>query len=799
MKKYIRNMFKPIYVFAVGLLVSLLAFGSTFFLDQPQRYLNRDPAASATDMISTVSCIIHNTGAHREATPTNPNPPAYEALIDIESCRPNSAGSENTTPSYTRYWVQPEYTNGVLFVKAWAIDTPRLAYIYAQIQAGSSEQPPFGQWTVDWCTERLATESQSLISSDPCARKGHVTISADGTYSMYYREEISGSQLAFTKQTKGYVNSSQTSGAGKYFERFNDNSDNDRNGHFSFNNNALLDRLNGSEVCKDPRRDGNLKRAVWEAWLYDPQTQERVAYNGGFPVKQRNGSSIGWAGFEGVRLAGQSNPEIAGEFVRMDSVGGVYTAFGSYGKLIKNTNSILPNGLQDIDKLILRTRLRKSAFGSLTSVIDNSSGSAEEQFVLLYWDHTNSRFEIIARDKYSSGPAMGREFVDISPTIPMSPSQFLTYSQTDDRPWERRMWAFQMGSNNQFVIQMADNDVGQNRNGRFYPTVKNTNEIKVFRQIQTNVVPGSSDAPSEDLVCIGKCPRPNGNSTGAPLTLEADYEFAVNDPRVTQLYRYNNATGNLTINSFPVRFETQHINRNNIDTGRSDLWLGTFVTSNQLAGLQCRDGFCVWDTVGYDRKNSANTFGDLDLTSYYNWNTGPERWQRFSGVKDSQGRIVAIQEPLMLTYSAPNETQFGRYANKKVAVRYPGNGQLWLPGRCENTTNVNLQTSASCSQTNEVFIHDFIIPTELGARGRVRDSQNREYLVKWARQGVYYPQHTNPNACAVSDIQTDFVRAANFELPTESVWRNPRPLIGPATNNALANPSPRYINGMPVN
>ena len=168
---------KPAYIAAGSLLFSMLAVGSAFFLNQPQRYLNRDPAANATDVISTLSCIIHHTGAHFEATPSNPNPQPYEALIDIESCRPNSAGSENTTPNYTRYWVQPEYANNELKVKAWAIDTPRLGYILATVQAGATERPPFGQWTVDWCTERLSNET--LLATDPCARKGHVTISSD--------------------------------------------------------------------------------------------------------------------------------------------------------------------------------------------------------------------------------------------------------------------------------------------------------------------------------------------------------------------------------------------------------------------------------------------------------------------------------------------------------------------------------------------------------------------------------------------------------------------------------------------
>lgn len=792
-----KNHSKKKILAVAGFGLALTAFAASMFLNQTQRYINRDTAANATDVISTMSCIINYSGAHLEATVSNPSPSGYEVLIDVESCRPNAAVSENTVPTFTRYWIEPQYLNDELLVKAWSIGTQRQGYIFAKIQAGIDTKPPFGQWSVDWCTERLPNEPQALMESDPCARKGHITISADQNYSLFYREELSGSQTIFEKFTKGFINTSSTVGGGKYFEKFNESDSTIRMGTFAFADGALLDELNGNQICKDPRSDGDMKRTVWEAWLYDPATEQRISHNGGFPVKQLNGNQLGWAGFEGVRLNGSSTPTTSGQFIRQDSIGGVYTAFGSYGKLVKNTNTITPNGIKDLDKLILRTRLKKDAFSDFNSLVNTSTNSDFEQSVLFYWDHSVGKFTFIARDKYSSGALVGKEYVDIEP-IAMSPSEFLSYAQTDDRPWERRMWAFQIGSNNQYVIQLADNDIFTFKDGRNYPTPKPINEIKVFRQIQTNVVPGSADAPTTDLVCIGKCPRPNDSTSGAPLTLEADYDIDKNDPRVTtDLFKYDNSTGNLTIEGHPVWYKPEHIFRNGIDRSREDLWLGTFVTPAQLSGLECQNGFCVWDTVGYERRDGANTFGDMGLSSYYNWNTGPNRWQRFSGVKDSNDRVVAINEPLMLTYNAPDEPEFGRYGNKKISVRYPGNGQLWLPGRCENITNPNAVPSSGCNQENEVYIHDFVIPTEKGPRGKVSDTDGKEYLVKWARQGVYFPSHSNPTACDAATIRSRFDQARSLELPTAVTWINPRPQMAdvPIINNVTG---PKYINGESV-
>jgi hypothetical protein len=419
----------------------------------------------------------------------------------------------------------------------------------------------------------------------------------------------------------------------------------------------------------------------------------------------------------------------------------------------------------------------------------------------LNWDHTEGKFVLLAKDKFSAGADTGREFVDVTPRVKLSPAEYLALAQSGARTFERRIWAFQMGSNNQFVIQLADNDRADPANGN--PAIKEISDIKVFRQIQTNVVPGSDDAPTEGLVCIGKCPRPNNAQIGAKLTLQAVYSFPSTDPRTTQLYNFDNSTGDLTVDGLPVRFEVDSINRDGIDTQREDLWLGTFVTPDQLSSLNCARGdpaqqhLCQFDTAGYERRNEpGQTFGDLELEYYYIWSTGPYRWQRFSGVKDSQGQVVPINEPLMLTYAAPNDAEFGRYANKRVSVRYPGNGQLWLPGRCENITNPSAATSATCGGANEAFIHDFIIPTDTGPRGRVVDAAGKEYLVKWTRQGVFYPEHTNPNACRTTGIQARFEEARSLPLPSSRDWNNPRASLGAAPVAGSTPSNPKYVNGV---
>jgi hypothetical protein len=120
-----------------------------------------------------------------------------------------------------------------------------------------------------------------------------------------------------------------------------------------------------------------------------------------------------------------------------------------------------------------------------------------------------------------------------------------------------------------------------------------------------------------------------------------------------------------------------------------------------------------------------------------------------------------------------------------------------LPGRCENITNPTSPTSSGCNQTNEVHIHDFVIPTDKGPRGKVLDAEGKEYLVKWARQGVYYPTHSNPSACDAPLVKNNFSQADNLILPTVNSWNNPRIVMSnvPTTTGSAG---PKYINGEAV-
>jgi hypothetical protein len=809
------------YSLFAGIFFVLTAAIAATYLTQNQTQVNRDPAANATDMISSISCILRSMAPHQEATAQTPNPEPYLALVDNALCDPGTASGSGSVPNYTRYWVKPTFQQGTLSVEAWSLTTNRSGFIKATMKNGVTDRPPFGEWSVDWCIERVPTEGS--YETDPCAKKGHASIKVNGEYALYYRREASGSWTPYDKTSIGKVSQSKEDGYGKYVERKNDSTEanNNNSGYFAFAKGALKDVANGSPSCKDPRAEAaGMRRQLWEAWLYDPTTKEVMAEDtdeaAGFPVVKVGTSQTGWAGYEGVRLQGEKASQQSGTFKRLNGDNAVYTAFGSHGVLIKYINSKLEGGLAALDKTVLQANLFRNAFSDTlfdgAEYTPSTSNPWEDQSkVLYYWDHAAQKFVFFARNASANGRD-GDTYYTFPEPYRWSIAELLAkmrqsarvadpgvYSTDNDnyRNYERSIWGFMRGSDIDHWIVLADRDIS-------YPAAPlDVDEVFVKRLTQVKVTPGSSDAPTEDLVCIGKCPRYNGD---AKLQLETQWDFSTTDARVTDYYSLQ-SNGDLTLNAATdkkIIYTADNINRNGIDTTRTDLWLDAFVPKSQLDKLRCQDGnsYCSYDTVmpGNSKIDAGKeTLGVRGLDYYYVWNTGPQRYQKFNGLK-KDGVPVVMRPSKTLIYSVPDDQAYGSYAGLKTALKYVGAGQLWTPGRCINVASGG-PVSTACDQSNEVYMHDFIIP-DSETLGKVTDLSDKQFLVKWARQGMWYPLHASgDNACNTGSINSALALAADLTMPSLQIWTNPRGTSG--DGNMLdrwpevpADAVPRYIQGV---
>lgn len=795
---------RKFYWLALGGFLSVaVAAGLSAYQDDKQQFYNKDSAQNATDTISTLSCILNQTGAAQETASSS----AYAVWVNEDRCRAGSIGESDSAVNLSRYWVEQELVGNTIKIKWWeygdALNGERPTYASAEIFKGAEEggSNPFGVWSVNWCVSHLAGEMAGRTGDEACHQRGHVTITDTNQYSLYFKKIASGSIAAYDKLTSGNIAQNKQSGFGKFKETLANGSV--REGSFGFSDGALKQTYNGANSCKSPDVNSpNALHQIWDGWLYNTSTEERIVNaNGPFAVKRVSDGAVAWASHEGVRFPGDPSSEISGTFVRAEGTDTTQLeAFSNAGVLIRRTPNKLPNGLQDIDNLKLRFKVRRDAFAdSLFAAVNNyvaPSSPQSTQYVVGYWSQASGpegEFIFTGYDISAKG-ITGKNFRDYTTPIKFTVGELVLAMQSAGRTYERSVWTFLIGSNQEYYLQLADSvevpvGVGVPPS---YASPALTIPL-VYRLDQIRVVPGSADAPTEPLICIGKCPRPPvSGSAGPSLDLEERSNWIKTDFSALPTYTFD-SSGNLKVSGINVAYD--EINKNGIDISRDDLWLNNFIPQSELSKLSCRGNteYCNFDTRLPTSTTSGETAGPImGVNETYAWSTGPYRWTKFGGLKKADGTVVRIDQPLDLFYDVPDEAIYGAAKGRRVALQYPGNGKLWMPGRCENIGGGT--ASRDCSGTTEIYINDFIIPYDV-TKGVVQDTQGNRYLVKWTRKGIYYPNHPDPNACTSSSVVAKFNEGDALSLPDASVWVNPREALGAFP--AGADPTQaRYIDGL---
>jgi hypothetical protein len=780
-----------------GGVIAAVALSSAYKADR-QYEVNRDSPTIASDVISTMSCYLSKLKVEEVLASSGvDNPPAYAAWMDVEACKSagNVAndGSTVTPPAYDQLWVQPSRENGVIKVKLWGktnTDTGfRNVHMAATIRGGVDLAPPFGDWDIDWCVERLA--------GNTCYKKGHIRVSPTA-YQLYY--DFSGSGQPYTIRSSGVVSADKLSGQGRYVELRNNNDALTTQGHFAFTSGALSDVTNDVPTCKNPSRTApGVLSSVWEGWLYDKDSGEKVRMNGGFPVQNVSTKEAGWAGFDGVRLQGTGNAATSGTFKRVGagSDNTEYTAFGSFGKLIKITNESF-TGLEKIDGLVLRPRLVESAFLPADGFTPRNS----RQKVLMYWSEAESKFVITHRD---AGTAANEKFVPLTTPVKKTVTEYLALLRSSQSN-EYRIWAWQFGASNDFVIHLADLS-------NKYVAVASS-DVKIYKLNQSQVTPGNG--PTENLYCVGRCLDDVSVGGAAVPTVKGDYDRLKTDV-LNKPYTYDNVSGDFKRGTLDVDFTKVDKDWASMSydplSPPSNAWMGMFVEQSKLNSMTCtvsspNDSFCQYNrglpTGSARNANGGN--GEEHIDTYYVWDTGTNRWNKFAGIKNPAGQTVQFDEPLILTYRASDNAEFGSFRNKVATIKYPGEGRLWLPGSCKNVGDMTAITSAACNNPDssrathkglERWIHEFNIPYAENTSGMVKGANGTEYLVKWTRKGTYYPQI---NASQCTGLQSQLQTASQRVMPDASAWVNP---MNPASSNYIGtfdtnyrSDDPLYVHGV---
>jgi hypothetical protein len=176
-----------------------------------------------------------------------------------------------------------------------------------------------------------------------------------------------------------------------------------------------------------------------------------------------------------------------------------------------------------------------------------------------------------------------------------------------------------------------------------------------------------------------------------------------------------------------------------------------------------------------------------ELPVFYTWETGPNNWNQFIGVKDSNGTFVIFDTPLMVKYVGigdPYGTPGATYM-----LQYGGSGQLQgIPGKCvDMNTGADADCSTSQNSNTIRWVPQFTIPTLTNDQPTTVTDGTNTYLVKPLQ--VEQRMKASPGQC-LALATTDF---SSYMLPDISIWTDPVVANGTEPNVTAA---PAVIGGV---
>jgi len=174
---------------------------------------------------------------------------------------------------------------------------------------------------------------------------------------------------------------------------------------------------------------------------------------------------------------------------------------------------------------------------------------------------------------------------------------------------------------------------------------------------------------------------------------------------------------------------------------------------------------CEWDAT-----DTCNFRGWDNLDSYYTWETGPERWNKFTAIK-SGSTFARFDPPMKVTYTHA-QTNTSRYDYKyngaKFQLEYAGLGNLHgIPGHCIDSNGADIE----CGQNTRRLPEFNVLPGKTVVS--VADGST-EYVVKHL--------HVEQRMSKVDDDPNcSGLTLTAYSLPEIADWENPdlgaRPIV----------------------
>ena len=670
-----------------------------------------DATSQGIAQVNMITCFM--TGMRPDALVNQGN---YIALVDKKKCDPNSRSDSSNSSSDNAGSTAPSYMSSIvdstrasnsdpMRVKTWIDQTEKDFAATIFVNTVATEAPsaanPYGVFRLDYCGKG---------TTGPCMMNGFLEGSTSGV--SYFEIENGGGgsnttalrlTAASTDSGSGALQMSQMGQQIAYSFAYNDS--------YFRRSDGTSDQC-FSRLADDP----DTGMSVWRYGLYDAASGERVVLHSGFQIEYTAPDSKtynGQVGYYGLWLP----PEAAAQVTNGATVQRVeyvpdheptktpYTLVKAEGRMTKYTKKT--RTLASADKI----KFNVFVF-DVTGFYAGAVGNKQYE---MYWDDAAKAFKVTGTmecgDRGCQTKDLDEQTVQASFFAPQGGV---------------RGWSQSLGG--EVFIPLA---------GVSSPI--DSTSVTVIYRVQDLVYPAQMPAT---LYCLRECPTAatmasffhEGSSDMSPFVPSTFNNWQPTD--VSGIVAYTSDASNAMLrdaanaavaftdaNALQMRPQYQW----GVRTGR----LFTTLT----------DALCNGDPTHYcDQKVD-------ELEVYYQWETGPNQWNQFAAVKDSNGSIVSFDAPLQVTYSVPNEAKYGAYAGKSLVLQYGGFGDLWgIPGHCvSRLTNENV----SCDTQDSRYVPAFVIPFD-EVQGLVSNGSTT-YLAKWLDREIRFARK-DPAVCGANGV-----------------------------------------------
>ncbi len=681
----------------------------------------------AFDIVNEILCMMAQT-KYDEMLNKGP----YKAQVDRKLCsstRDDAQSAAQSSINQSSGASAPDYelwvvdssradNNSPQIVKAWVhekgdgFEPPKLIKAKVVITEGKSDSNPLGIFNMDFAAYPVVN---GQVDTNTIIFKGFMRTEKDpatGKILLKFITDGGINQDQFSQKVTLQKDNSGSSGSGtiETVESFQGNT-NTTHFDIAYDDNFFLRSDGTNQVCLDRN---NFDETAWRYGLYD-SSGSRVVRNSGFPIKiDKNGTSYhGWVGYYGLWFPDEVTVQNGDTVYREEFGPGrgnstPYTLVVSGGKLKKHTKKVLTLG--EVKNVPLQLH-----------EFDSQSGQDVEYKVV--WDGTQfTKVAVLDMNNWT--------WTSLNPPVVMDLSSV--------EMTELNFWSEALGGS----VQVKLDNCQDNYNGTFSCQASDASQVITF--IEELVYPGDN-VPSQ-LYCFENCPDVTLLSSGN--------EFPY------QNYGYQNvppASAQKAIYTFDgTQMVLKDDSGNPVVTTNSayefGIWSGPLIDQNDVSALACdwdSNSTCPW-----------KAWSNLDV--FYTWETGPNDWNHFTGIKDSNGQFVKFDPPLLVEYVH----NWDQNTSSKFLLEYNGFGDLGgIPGKC---VDVNTGQDVDCGQggPSVKWVPEFSIPAGAVVTAYLPDGSTAEYVVKPLEKEQMMKEDASGNGCSGFNL-------TSYQLPDISDWTDP--------------------------